>query len=380
MPSSSPTIPDADTLDTLRPGETDLATTIAVNRAVAAEMAAEGVEIFVQIADRGAFRRWMQDRENTPEIRRGWVDRGRVLRGAAAHKLLGIAPPVAPPRPTYGKPPGPIADRLLALLEADDGEAIDALTQGLLEAGRSDVLDLAIRKIGQRHGDDAAEELEGDLLAAAERGRTRPLRLGRAGGAARGAAAAADAGRARRWARAWSAPASWPDTVEVRFLPGWRSPEALEALSPGALRRVLLDLLAGAEPRDLPPGDTDDLARRGFGLLLGLQIDWAIPTWETIAAADGLPGGAEEAEEEDSETPEEARRSALFDGWRGAVFEASERLRAARPGAALRGRRRDRRLPGGSRRRIPRGSRRSANSSPSAGARPAARTWSAGPR
>ena len=166
--------PDADTLDTLRPGETDLATTIAVNRAVATEMAAAGVEIFVQIADRAAFRRWMQGRENTPEIRRGWVDRARLLRGAAAHKLLGIAPPVAPPRPTYGKPPGPIADRLLALLEADDGEAIDALTQGLLEAGRSDVLDLAIRKIGQRHGDDAAEELEGDLLAAAERGALGP--------------------------------------------------------------------------------------------------------------------------------------------------------------------------------------------------------------
>ena len=87
-----------------------------------------------------------------------------------------------------------------------------------------------------------------------------------------------------------------------------------------ALRRVLLDLLAGEEPRDLPPADTDDLARRGFGLLLGLQLDWAIPTWETITA-DGPPEAPDE--EDEGTTPEQARRAALFDGWRGAVFEAS---------------------------------------------------------
>ena len=64
--------PDADTLDMLRPGGPDLATTRAVNRAVAETLAAEGVEIFVQTADRGAFRRWLQDRQDTPEARRAW--------------------------------------------------------------------------------------------------------------------------------------------------------------------------------------------------------------------------------------------------------------------------------------------------------------------
>jgi hypothetical protein len=68
----------------------------------------------------------------------------------------------------------------------------------------------------------------------------------------------------------------------------------------------------------LPPGDTDDLARRGFGVLLGLRIDWAIPVWDAIAAAGGLP------ESPDAETPEEARRAALFDQWRGAVFQDSQ--------------------------------------------------------
>src|ERR1019366_9969333 len=51
--------PDRDTLNTLRPTATDLETVVDVNRAVATELAALGVEIFVQRADRAAFRRWM---------------------------------------------------------------------------------------------------------------------------------------------------------------------------------------------------------------------------------------------------------------------------------------------------------------------------------
>jgi hypothetical protein len=62
------------------------------------------------------------------------------------------------------------------------------------------------------------------------------------------------------------------DSEELRLLPGWRSPDALAELSFGAVRRVLLDLVNGRPPRDLPPGDTDELARRGFGVLLGLRI------------------------------------------------------------------------------------------------------------
>ncbi|MFZ4410694.1 MAG: hypothetical protein ACOYOH_25345 [Paracraurococcus sp.] len=313
--------PDAETLDTLRPGETDLAATRAVNRAVAEVLAAEGVEIFVQAADRAAFRRWLRDRDDTPEIRATWVDRGRLLRGAAAHKLLGLAPPPAAPAPAkFPAAPGPVADRLLGLLDADDGEAFDDLAQALLAAGRGDILDLGVRKIGARYGEAASEELTADLLALAE-----AARLGPSG-----------------WAELVALPMALPpegmpdgaalgeglvragilaETTEIRFLPGWRAPEALEALSPLALRGVLLALLAGEEPRDLPPGDTDDLARRGFGVLLGLQIDWAIPSWETIAEEG--PPEPEEADDDGAATPEQARRGTLFDRWRGAVFEAS---------------------------------------------------------
>lgn len=311
--------PDADTLDLLRPGGPDLATSRAVNRAVAETLAARGVEIFVQTADRAAFRRWLQDQADTPEARRAWVDRPRVLQGAAAHRLLGIAPPMAPPPPRFPQAPGPVADRLLALLEEEDGDAIDDLVQALLEAGRGDVLGLAVRKSGQRHGDEAAEALEGTLLAAAESGR-----LGPSG-----------------WAELVTLPVALPpqglpdpaamgaslvaagllaESLEVRFLPGWYAPEALAALPPVALRRLLRDLLDGAAPRDLPPGDTEALARSGFAVLVGLQRDWAIPSWETITAAG--PAEAPE-EEEDGMTPEEAHRAMLFDGWRGAVFEAS---------------------------------------------------------
>ena len=90
--------PDADTLDTIRPGDADVAAANAVARAVAEAMSEEGVEVFVQRADRGAFRRWLAQREDTPEARRGWVDRGRLLRGGDAFRALSLeAPPPEPP-------------------------------------------------------------------------------------------------------------------------------------------------------------------------------------------------------------------------------------------------------------------------------------------
>ena len=312
--------PDADTLDTLRPGETDLDAVAAVNRAVAAEMIDQGVEIFVQKADRAAFRRWMHGRDDTPEVRRSWINRAGLLRGAAACRMLGLDGPAAPPAPTFGTAPGPIADRLIAAAngeDGDDGEDFDALAQGLLQAGRNDVMDLALRKMAERHGDDTAEALLDELLAAAEGAPIGPsgwaelvtLPVALPLGGVPDAEAMADG-----FIRAGIE----PETAELRFLPGWRSPDAVAGLSPAALRGVLADLVAKAEPRDVPPGDTDDLARRGFGILLGLRIDWSIPIWEEIVAAGGLPP----AGDPDAETPDEASRAGLFDTWRGAMFDA----------------------------------------------------------
>jgi hypothetical protein len=312
--------PDAETLDTLRPGAPPLAAVTAATRAVAQALAAEGVEIFVQIADRAAFRRWMQGREDTAEIRHGWIDRGRLLRGAPAFRALGLDAPPAPKPQPFAKAPGPIADRLLTAFMAEDGRGFDDLAQALLAAGRQDVLDLALRKIAARHGDEAAEDLEGALLAAAEAANLGPsgwaqvIALPVALPVTRPPDAAA-------MGESLVAAGLLPDSLEVRFLPGWRSPDAVAALSPLAVRRILLDLLAGAEPTDLPPGDTDELAQRGFGVLVGLQLDWSLPVWDAIVAAGDLPP---EPDEDDAETPEEARRAEMFDRWRGATFEACE--------------------------------------------------------
>jgi hypothetical protein len=307
--------PDADTLDVFRPGETDLESTRAVNRAVAEEMLAGGVEVLVQRADRGAFRRYMSERDDTPENRRGWIDRGRLLRGAAALEVLGVKA-VAAPRPVFGAAPGPVAGRLLEAYGNEDSAEFDGLVQALMAAGRTDVLDLAVRKLSEQDGDEAGDDLNWVFLVAAE-GAT----VGPSGWAELVAlvvalpAGAVPDGEAV--AHGLVACGALPETDEVVLLPGWRSPEAVEGLSFGAVRRVLLDLVEGRAPRDLPPGDTDDLALRGFGLLIGLRIDWAIPVWEQIEAAGGL-GDAMTDEAGDSAA--DAGRAALFNTWRGEVF------------------------------------------------------------
>lgn len=307
--------PDAETLDLYRPGETDIATVTAVNRAVAAALAASGVRVFVQRADRGAFRRWMDGRIDTPENRLAWRDRARILGGAAALEALGLDAGLIPAQPKLGTVPGPLADRLVAAFAEEDGAGFEELAHALLAATRTGVLELAVRKAADRLGEDMAEDLVGALLAVAEGAEAGPsgwaelvaLPVALVQGAVPDAA---------ELGAGMIAAGILPATLELRFLPGWRSPEALSRLDPAAMRRVLLDLVAGAEPRDLPPADTDELANAGFGILLGLQLDWTIPTWEEIAAE-----GPPEPDEED-ENPEEGQRALAFDRWRAATFEA----------------------------------------------------------
>ena len=309
--------PDVETLDTFRPGETDLRTVAAVNRAVATELAAAGVRVFVQLADRAAFRRWLTGRPDTRETRWAWRDRSHLLRGTAALKALGADPALAHSRPGIGAAPGPLADRLLDAFADGGGSGFDELAHDLLAAGRSNVLDLAVRKAADRLGEEAADDLLGEILAVAER-----AEMGPSG-----------------WAELVALPVALPPsnvpdavalrdslleagvlpaTDDVRFLPGWRSPEALDGLDPAAVRRVLIDMVADAEPNDLPPADADDLAERGFGFLLGMRVDWSIPLWDEVAA-----NGPPQEPGEDGETPEDAARAAAFDRWRSAAFDAT---------------------------------------------------------
>ncbi len=310
--------PDADSLDMLRPGGSDLETTVAVNRAVAEAFVAQGVQVFVQRADKAAFRRWMADRADTAANRLAWIDRTRLLGGTAALKVLGVAPGHSPDHPALGATPGPLADLLLeAYSDQDDDTLFRAIAEDLIAAGRDDALELALRKARDQLEDGAA-----DVLALEFREMAEAAEIGPSGWAELVTLPVAlipgSVPDAAELGKSLIASGAVPDKIELRFLPGWRSPEALAVLHPTAIRRVLLDLVAGAEPRDLPPGDTDDLAKAGFGVLLGLQIAWDIPIWDDILA-NGLPEEPDDAQE----TSDDAARMAAFEQWRGSVAGSS---------------------------------------------------------
>ena len=310
--------PDADTLDTFRPGETDLDTVAAVNMAVATELAASGVRVFVQLADRASFRRWMAGRADTQENRWAWRDRS-LLRGAAALKVLGVDPTLASPPEMLGNAPGPLADRLVAAFTDEDEEdsEFEELAHALMATGRNDVLDLAVRKARDRIGEEAADDLTWELLLVAEGGEIGPS--GWAGLVSLPVALPPhDVPDATDLRESLLAAGVLPPTADTRFLPGWRSPDALAGLDPVAVRRVLVDMAAGAEPRDMRPADTDELAAKGFGVLLGVRFDWSVPLWDDVAA-NGPPQEPQEGEE----APEDATRAAAFDRWRAAAFHAT---------------------------------------------------------
>jgi hypothetical protein len=309
--------PDADTLDLMRPGAGPLEAVVAVNRALAVELAQEGVQVLVQVADRAAFRRWMDGRSDTPEARRAWRNHRGLLQGPAAFEALGIEPGAARP-PRRGKASGTPADRLMRAFADEEGGEFDELAEELVAAGRDGVLDQAIRKVAARFGEEAAQDLAQELLAVAE-----GARIGPAGWAALVALPVALPPGAPpdpiSLGESLIASGALAEELELRFLPEWRAPDALDALPPGVLRRVLLDMVAGEEPSALPPAKPTQLQESGFGVLVGLQYDWAMPSWEEIVAQ-GLP----EPPEEGKETPEEAARAKVFERWRAAAYDAGD--------------------------------------------------------
>jgi hypothetical protein len=310
--------PDAETLDTLRPNSAPLETVAAVNRAVATELVGLGVTVFVQVADRAAFRRWMDGREDTPANRLAWRNRDGLLTGAAAMEVLGLDPKMAPDHAGAAKSAGSPADRLMRAFVEDEGTGFDELLNEFLNTGRDGIIELAGRKIGERYGEEAAQDFATDLAAAAG-----IAQIGPAGWAELVALPVAlppgTPPDAASLGASLIASGALPDTLEVRFLPEWRAPEALAKLAPSAVRRVLRDIVDGRAPADLPPAAIRQLDDQGFGLLIGAQFDWSLPVWEDISE-NGLPRELAEGEQ----TPEDLALVESFERWRGTMFDVGD--------------------------------------------------------
>ncbi|MCQ4159256.1 hypothetical protein NON00_04880 [Roseomonas sp. GC11] len=306
--------PDAETLDLLRPGEAaSLAERQAANRAVAAEMLRQGVAVLVQQPDRAAARRWL---DAHPGGGRAWRDREALRQGPEALRLLGLDPAKAP-APRADKGSGTPAERLMRLFAGEDRLAFETLAETLIQQGRDGVLDQAVRKVAQRYGEEAADDLAQDLLTLAEAAPAGPS--GWAGLVALPVALSPGAlPDPLALVEGLLASGALSEGVALHLLPEWRAPEAIAELTPVQARQVLLEMLAGQPPAALPPAEAAVLGQGSFAVLIGLQLDWDVPLWEEIAVS-GLP---EPPAEDAPATPEEEARAEAFDRWRSLAYQA----------------------------------------------------------
>ncbi len=225
------------------------------------------------------------------------------------------------PRKTPQRPPcrravamatggGTPADRLIRTWLDEDYDAFEDLAEELIAGGRDGVLAAAVRKLSERYGDEAVEELAGALTGLAEAAEGQdafhfaelvllpvlaegpppdpaPLASGLAGSGA------------------------FPPEAEAVFAEGWRSAEAVRSLSPCALRHVLLDVAGGRPPADLPPLPPGGMAEGGIAVLVGALAFRTEPPRGDPDADLGVPAGADEARESERADP--------FDRWRASL-------------------------------------------------------------
>ncbi len=199
---------------------------------------------------------------------------------------------------------GTPADRLVrAWLDGKDDTFAD-LAEEFIAGGRDGVLSAALRKFAERYEEEAVEEFALALteLAEAVEGQAGfdlaelvllPVATsGAPPDPARLAGSLAGAGL-------------FPAEAELIFAAGWRSAEAVAALPPVAIRRVLLDIASGRPPADLPPLPATGEAEGGIVVLVGAVAYGTAPSLEEPAAP---PAGAT-AEDEFSEALERWRAS-----------------------------------------------------------------------
>lgn len=147
---------------------------------------------------------------------------------------------------------GTPADRLIRAWLDEEYDVFEDLAEEFIAGGRDGVLAAAERKLAERYEADAVEDFAGNLMEMAEAAEEQQgfdfaslvlLPVVTDGGLppdlARLAAGLAGSG-------------AFPPEAEFAFATEWRTAQAVRALSPCAVRRVLLDVVGGRPPADLP--------------------------------------------------------------------------------------------------------------------------------
>lgn len=188
--------------------------------------------------------------------------------------------PPSPRRSAEGKSgSGTPADRMLRAWHDREDETFAEQAEALIAEGRDGVLSTALRKLGERYEEEEVDEFARALTELAE--------VTEAG---------ADFDMAQLLllpvvttgtlpdpaplAAGLTASGTLPEEAETVFLADWREAEAIGTLSPVALRRVLLDVVAGRPPADLPPMETARVAVGTVAVLVGAAIFRAPPAAE----------------------------------------------------------------------------------------------------
>ncbi|GAA0593858.1 hypothetical protein GCM10009416_35280 [Craurococcus roseus] len=228
----------------------------------------------------------------------------------------------APPPPSRngrvrGAVGGTPADRLIRAWLDGDRDGFEDLAEEFIAGGRDGVLAAAVRKLSERYEDDAVEDFADDLTEVAEAAEGQRdfnfaslvlLPVVAEGGPPPDPATLA---------RGLAASGAFPPGAEVAFAAGWSTAEAVQALSPCAVRRVLLDVAGGRPSADLPlapPGGGSD---GGIAVLAGAVVFRTEPSEDD---ADLDPEALDAAEE-----AQDRERMDAFERWRASLGpEATE--------------------------------------------------------
>ncbi len=225
------------------------------------------------------------------------------------------------PRKTTQQPPrrrgaerkgqgGTPADRLVRAWLDEDYDTFEDLAEELIAGGRDGVLLAARRKLSEKYEDEEVDEFATALTEMAEAVTGQDafdiselvlLPVVTAGSLPDPAT----------FTGGLASSGAFPPEAKVVFAEGWRSVEAVNSLTPSALRRMLLDIANGRPPANLLPLQPGDLTDGGIVVLVGAVAFDAEPSDDDLDADAELLVAADEVRERE--------RSDAFDRWRASL-------------------------------------------------------------